>query len=66
MSWLERWLFESNTTVKEMATSLGVPLKTVYRWKAGRLPATSIIPRIEMVTGRSIQSLIPELFNPVD
>lgn len=63
MNWLERYLAEGHT-VAEVAAACGVALKTAYRWREGQLPRADRFGAIESMTGRKIQDLIPEVFDP--
>ena len=63
MNWVVRFMAEGHT-VAEIAAGCGVSLKTVYRWKDGQMPHGGRFGAIEAMTGRKIQDLIPEVFDP--
>ena len=63
MNWVVRFMKEGHT-VAEIAAGCGVSLKTVYRWKDGQMPHGGRFGAIEAMTGRKIQDLIPEVFDP--
>jgi len=63
MNWVVRFMEEGHT-VAEIAAGCGVSLKTVYRWKEGQMPHGGRFGAIEAMTGRKIQDLIPEVFDP--
>ncbi len=62
-SWVTRYV-NGGHTMREVADNCGVSLKTVYRWRDGTMPHGGRFGAIEAMTGKTIQELIPEVFDP--
>lgn len=62
---LKAWRISMGYSVAQVAGMFGVTQKSVYRWEAGTIPrSVKLLARIELVTGRKVQELFPEYFDP--
>ena len=65
MNWCETLRKNKGLSKLELAKAVGVALRTVYRWEQdGIYPRAQHFAMIELVGGKSMQEICPEIFDP--
>jgi transcriptional regulator with XRE-family HTH domain len=65
LNWCVALRESKGLSIPQLAEQVGVAVRTVYRWeRSGLYPRAKHFMMLELVGGKSIQQICPEIFDP--